>query len=90
MYDIVIDDSDKVNIINKFIENLTKTIVNVDENLRSNLSNWMITRGYLTNVNIAHAYNASHRDDRATIKTKYAKFFECFIKCFFSFPFFKL
>ena len=35
MYDIVIDDSDKVNIINKFIENLTKTIVNVDENLRS-------------------------------------------------------
>ena len=32
----------------------------------------MITRGYLTNVNIAHAYNASHSDDRATIKTKYA------------------
>ena len=49
------------------------TFIKVDENLRSNLSNWMITRGYLTNVNIAYAYNASHSDDRATIKTKYAK-----------------
>ena len=49
------------------------TFIKVDENLRSNLSSWMIARGYLTNVNIAHAYNASHSDDRATIKTKYTK-----------------
>jgi len=47
------------------------TFMLVNDSLRSNLSSWMITREYLTDVNIAYAYNATHSDDRAIIKIKY-------------------
>jgi len=49
------------------------TFMLVDDNLRTNLANWIYDRGYRTNVDLAVQYNASCEDNRATTKDYYTK-----------------
>jgi predicted SnoaL-like aldol condensation-catalyzing enzyme len=52
------------------------TFMLVDDLLRANLNDWIIDRGYRTNVDIAIQYNASADDDRITTKDYYANLLE--------------
>jgi hypothetical protein len=52
------------------------TFIQVDENLRANLNDWITERGYRTNVDIAIQYNASAEDDRITTKNYYVNLLE--------------
>ena len=47
------------------------TFMVVNDDLRANINDWIIDRGYRTNVDIAIQYNASRDDDRLTIKNYY-------------------
>ena len=51
------------------------TFMLVDDNLRSTLSRWIIEHGYVTNIEIAHAYNTSE-DDKLERKNYYIKLLE--------------
>lgn len=52
------------------------TFMMVNDNLRANLNDWIVERGYRTNVDIAIQYNASADDDRITTKDYYANLLE--------------
>jgi len=48
------------------------TFMTVNDDLRANLNDWIVDRGYRTNVDIAIQYNASRDDHRITTKDYYA------------------
>ena len=52
------------------------TYMMVDDLLRANINDWISSRGYRTNVDIAIQYNASRDDDRVTTKHHYANLLE--------------
>jgi len=52
------------------------TYMMVNDDLRGNLNDWVVDRGYRTNVDIAIQYNASADDHRITIKNYYANLLE--------------
>jgi hypothetical protein len=52
------------------------TYMMVNDELRANVNDWIIERGYRTNVDIAIQYNASRDDDRITTKGYYANLLE--------------
>jgi len=49
------------------------TFMQVDDNLRANLNNWILDGGYRINVDTAIQYNASAEDDRVTTKNYYVE-----------------
>lgn len=52
------------------------TFMLVNENLRANMNDWIVSNGYRTNVDIAIQYNASADDERVTTKDYYTDLLE--------------